>query len=238
MFKFVNIHQVKFLKLQRGQTNSIYVLFRDITYMLLLNCKWKMSWYFVTSKSVNVCICYLIIFLRYYFCVVFESDKILVDQLPVVTYRILGFLLLGVARIYSKKYEYLLIDSIRSQNETKFYFEGRRKVNINVAGMCLPESSSHRSKSNVVDVPVSESSSRKKCYSFVEGMRAQFSSISLPENFELDAFDLEIVEDDSSEWVTHYIYIYIIWSILLWLFYIFIFFWRFCVCFSDIAAIM
>lgn len=36
----------------------------------------------------------------------FHSDKILVD-VPVVTYRILGYLLLGIVRIYSKKVEYL-----------------------------------------------------------------------------------------------------------------------------------
>ncbi|XP_071728046.1 sister chromatid cohesion 1 protein 2-like [Rutidosis leptorrhynchoides] len=126
-------------------------------------------------------------------------DKILLDQIPYVTYRILGFLLLGVARIHSKKYEYLLVDSIKSQNEIKLCFEGRRKVDINVAGMCLPESSNHRTKSNAIDVPVSESSTRINRYSFVEAMSAQFSSISLPQNFELDAFDLEIVENDSSD---------------------------------------
>lgn len=79
-------------------------------------------------------------------------------------------------------------------------FEGRRQLTINVGGMCTPESSNKRSKPNAVDVPVSaESSSKTRCYSFLETMRAQFTSISLPDNFELDAFDLEIVEDDSNE---------------------------------------
>lgn len=128
------------------------------------------------------------------------SDRILVDQLPNVTYRILGFLLLGMARIYSKKVEYLLIDCNHSLNEMKHFSEGRSKVDNNFRGMCVPESSSHRSKANdAVDVPVAESSSKKKCNNFVEAMRTQFSSISLPENFELDAFDLEIVENDSSK---------------------------------------
>ncbi|KAI3670118.1 hypothetical protein L6452_41762 [Arctium lappa] len=126
-------------------------------------------------------------------------DKILVDQLPVVTYRILGFLLLGVARIYSKKVEYLLYDCNNSLNEMKIHLEGRRKVNIDVGGMCTPESSSKRSKRSVVDMPVAESSGGKRCNVFVEAMHAQLSSISLPENFELDAFDLEVVEDDISE---------------------------------------
>lgn len=127
-------------------------------------------------------------------------DKIMVEQLPVVTYRILGFLLLGVTRIYSKKVEYLLIDCNHSLNELKFFYEGRKKVGINVGGMCLPESSSHRSKSKAVELPVSESSSKKRCNNtFVEAMRAQFSSITMPENFDLDAFDLEIVENESSD---------------------------------------
>nr|GEY10706.1 sister chromatid cohesion 1 protein 2 isoform X1 [Tanacetum cinerariifolium] len=126
-------------------------------------------------------------------------DKILVDQLPIVTYRILGFLLLGVARIYAKKAEYLLRDCNHSLHEMQVLFEGRRQLTINVGGMCTPESSNKRSKPNAVDVPVSAESSSRTRYSFLETMRAQFTSISLPENFELDAFDLEIVEDDSND---------------------------------------
>lgn len=123
------------------------------------------------------------------------------DQFPIVTYRILGYLLLGVARIYSKKVEYLLIDCNHSLNEMKLFSEGRKKVDINFGGMCLPKSSSQRSKLKVVDVSSPESSRRKTSNTFVEAMRAQFSSISLPEHFELDAFDLEVVEDDSSKYV-------------------------------------
>ncbi|KAJ9562480.1 hypothetical protein OSB04_007640 [Centaurea solstitialis] len=126
-------------------------------------------------------------------------DKILEDQLPVVTYRILGFLLLGVARIYSKKVEYLLHDCNNSLNEMKIHLNERRKVNIDVGGMCTPESSSKRCKRSLVDMPVSESSGSKRCNVFLEAMHAQLSSISLPENFQLDAFDLEVVEDDISE---------------------------------------
>ena len=121
------------------------------------------------------------------------------DQLPVLTYGILGFLLLGVARIYAKKAEYLLRDCNHSLHEMQVLFEGRRQLTINVGGMCMPESSNKRSKPNAVDVPVSAESSSRTGYSFLETMRAQFTSISLPENFELDAFDLEIVEDDSNE---------------------------------------
>ncbi|KAK9067363.1 hypothetical protein SSX86_014690 [Deinandra increscens subsp. villosa] len=125
-------------------------------------------------------------------------DKILVEQLPVVTYRILGYLLLGVARIYSKKVEYLLFDCNHSMNEMKFLSEGRKKVDTNFGGMCLPESSSQRSKLKVADLNPSESSRRQNSSSFVEAMRPQFSSISLPDHFELDAFDLEVHQDDSS----------------------------------------
>ncbi|KAK6928493.1 Rad21/Rec8-like protein, N-terminal, partial [Dillenia turbinata] len=37
-------------------------------------------------------------------------DMILLEEVPVVTYRVLGYLLLGVVRIYSKKVEYLFYD--------------------------------------------------------------------------------------------------------------------------------
>ncbi|VFQ73497.1 unnamed protein product [Cuscuta campestris] len=40
----------------------------------------------------------------------YSVDKILVDEVPVVTYRILGHLLVGIVRIYSKKVEYLFHD--------------------------------------------------------------------------------------------------------------------------------
>lgn len=37
-------------------------------------------------------------------------DKILQDELNAVTYRVMAYLLLGIARIYSKKVEYLYTD--------------------------------------------------------------------------------------------------------------------------------
>ncbi|KAD4586596.1 hypothetical protein E3N88_24197 [Mikania micrantha] len=126
-------------------------------------------------------------------------DKILEDQLPVlVTYRILGYLLLGVARIYSKKVEYLLIDCNHSLNEMKLLSDGRKKLDVNFGGTCLPELSCQGSKLQVADVSFSESSRRKNSYTFIEPMRAQFSSISLPDHFELDVFDLESYHDDSN----------------------------------------
>ncbi|KAI3784646.1 hypothetical protein L1987_43749 [Smallanthus sonchifolius] len=133
-----------------------------------------------------------------------NQDKILEDQLPVVRYRIVGYLLLGLARIYSKKVEYLLYDFNDTLNEMKFFSEGRKKVYTNLGGMCLPESSSQRSKLasklEVVDTSSSESSRRKNSNTVVEALDdAQFSSISLPENFDLDAFYMEPLDDDSSK---------------------------------------
>ncbi|KAI7733941.1 hypothetical protein M8C21_005327 [Ambrosia artemisiifolia] len=128
----------------------------------------------------------------------YSVDKILVDKFPVVTYRVLAYYLIGVTRIYSKKVEYLLVDCNHSLNEMKFFSGGRKKVDVNYGGTCLPESSSQRSQLKAVDVNSSESSRRKNSYSFLESMRAQFTSLSMPDNFDLDAYDLEIVEDDSS----------------------------------------
>ncbi|KAI3725948.1 hypothetical protein L1987_65744 [Smallanthus sonchifolius] len=64
--------------------------------------------------------------------------------------------------------------------------------------MCLPKSSSQRSKLAVVDASSSESSRRKNSNTVVEALDdAQFSSISLPANFDLDAFYMEPLDDDS-----------------------------------------
>ncbi|XP_021982411.1 sister chromatid cohesion 1 protein 2 isoform X3 [Helianthus annuus] len=127
-------------------------------------------------------------------------DIILVKQFPVVTYRTLAYYLVGLVRIHSKKVEYLLVDCNRSLNEIKFFSDGRKKTDVNYGGTCLPESSTQRSQLKVVDVNSTESSRRKNSYSFLESMRAQFTSLSMPDNFDLDAYDLEIVEaDDSSD---------------------------------------
>ncbi|KAK3023576.1 hypothetical protein RJ639_044036 [Escallonia herrerae] len=88
-------------------------------------------------------------------------DKILLDEVPVVTYRILGYLLLGVVRIYSKKVEYLFHD-----------------CHDVLTGIC-------------------HFSVNKKSKTPMEAMVVPYSSITLPERFELDAFDLEVLEDSS-----------------------------------------
>ncbi|KAL5537383.1 hypothetical protein UlMin_043564 [Ulmus minor] len=89
-------------------------------------------------------------------------DKILLDEMLVVTYRVLGYLLLGVVRVYSKKVEYLLDDS--------------QEVLI-------------RMKDFVV-------STKEKLPA--DTQRAAYLSITLPKRFELDAFDLEILDDDDT----------------------------------------
>ncbi|KAK1359404.1 hypothetical protein POM88_043878 [Heracleum sosnowskyi] len=86
-------------------------------------------------------------------------DKILLDEVPVVTYRILAYLLLGVVRIYSKKVEYLFRDCNNVLSEVR-HFVTSKKCNADIEVMCAP-----------------------------------YSSITVPERFELDAFDLEIIEN-------------------------------------------
>ncbi|XAR65931.1 hypothetical protein NMG60_11011947 [Bertholletia excelsa] len=91
-------------------------------------------------------------------------DKILEEKVPVVAYRILAFLLLGVVRIYSKKIEYLFHDCQHALVEMNYFV---------------------RSKS-------------KKTNKRFEAMRAPSPSISRPKRLELDAFDVEMLEDRSS----------------------------------------
>ncbi|KAK7841304.1 sister chromatid cohesion 1 protein 2 [Quercus suber] len=95
-------------------------------------------------------------------------DKILQDELDVVTYRVLAYLLLGVVRIFSKKVEYL--------------FDDCHKVLIKINDF-------------VVSTKANE---------HVENFCAPYFSITLPERFELDAFDLEIIEDVSGGNVVPY----------------------------------
>lgn len=69
-------------------------------------------------------------------------DKILQDDFEVIPCRILGYFLLGVIRIYSKKVEYLFNDC--------------HKVLIQVRGFVVSEKRrSCASKSKVFDVPIS-----------------------------------------------------------------------------------
>ncbi|KAL6552907.1 hypothetical protein OROGR_006749 [Orobanche gracilis] len=86
-------------------------------------------------------------------------DKILDDEVPMVTHRILAFLLLGVVRIYSKKVEYLFQDCHEVMN--KLY--GLKTTKSKRAGIVVS--------------------------------RTRYYSITLPKRFELDAFDLEHLED-------------------------------------------
>ncbi|KAJ8566916.1 hypothetical protein K7X08_019124 [Anisodus acutangulus] len=91
-------------------------------------------------------------------------DKILLDEAPVVTYRILGHLLLGLVRIYSKKVEYLFHDC----------------YNVLV---------------KLVDFATRKRPTSKLSALRIEGMRAPAPSITRPKRFELDSFDLEVLED-------------------------------------------
>ncbi|OMP04420.1 hypothetical protein CCACVL1_02164 [Corchorus capsularis] len=90
-------------------------------------------------------------------------DNILQDQLEILAYRVLAYLLLGVVRIYSKKVEYLSDDCE----------EVLKKIN---------------------EFVVREKNKAKK-----EALRASCFSITRPVTFDLDAFDLEILEDTSRD---------------------------------------
>ncbi|XP_065878827.1 sister chromatid cohesion 1 protein 2 isoform X2 [Euphorbia lathyris] len=86
-------------------------------------------------------------------------DKILQDEVDVVTYRVLAYLLLGVVRVFSKKVEYLFNDC-------------------------------NKALLKIRDLMVSNKDSTQ-----LETLCAPYFSITMPEKFELDAFDLEILED-------------------------------------------
>ncbi|GFY83158.1 hypothetical protein Acr_02g0013980 [Actinidia rufa] len=88
-----------------------------------------------------------------------SSYKILLDEVPVVSYRVLGFLLLGVVRIYSKKVEFMF-DDCRKVLVKINAFTDRKKANLTIEAICAP-----------------------------------YLSITRPESFELDAYDLQILED-------------------------------------------
>ncbi|XP_010248921.1 PREDICTED: sister chromatid cohesion 1 protein 2 isoform X2 [Nelumbo nucifera] len=87
-------------------------------------------------------------------------DKIILDEVT-VTYRVLGFLLLGVVRIYSRKVDYLYHDC------------------------------------NEVLIKINSFKVTRRANLLKEAAFAPYVSITLPDTFELDAFDLEIVEDVS-----------------------------------------
>ena len=89
-----------------------------------------------------------------------NADKILQDELQVVTYRVLGYLLLGIVRIYSKKVEYLLDDC--------------HEVLLGINNFVV-----HARE----DLPA-------------ETLQAPYFSITLPECFELDSFDLEVLDEN------------------------------------------
>ncbi|KAH1065097.1 hypothetical protein J1N35_030084 [Gossypium stocksii] len=90
-------------------------------------------------------------------------DDILQNQLEILAYRVLAYLLLGVVRIYSKKVEYL--------------FDDCQEVLIKIN-----------------EFVVREKNRAKK-----EALRSASFSITRPVCFELDAFDLEVLEDTSRD---------------------------------------
>ncbi|KAE9466407.1 hypothetical protein C3L33_01688, partial [Rhododendron williamsianum] len=66
-----------------------------------------------------------------------NTEKILADEVPVVSYRVLGYLLLGVVRIYSMKVKYLFHDCRHVLIKIKD-FAGKKKANIHIEAICAP----------------------------------------------------------------------------------------------------
>lgn len=84
------------------------------------------------------------------------------EEFPVLTYRVLGYLLLGIVRIYSKKVEYL--------------FEDCQEVLIGVNNFVVH---------TIEDLPL-------------DTRQAPYFAVTLPETFELDALDLEVLDIDDA----------------------------------------
>ncbi|KAL9231206.1 hypothetical protein vseg_006462 [Gypsophila vaccaria] len=95
----------------------------------------------------------------------FSVDKILLEGLPSVTYRVLAYLLLGVVRIYAKKTEYLYQDCDQTVTD------------------------------------INRFSLSKKVIPFRDIVRAPHS-ISLPQRYELDTFQLEVTADANKDHVS------------------------------------
>ncbi|TKY63100.1 Sister chromatid cohesion 1 protein 2 [Spatholobus suberectus] len=91
-------------------------------------------------------------------------DKILQDEMDVVSYRVLGYLLLGVVRIYSKKVEYVLDDC------------------------------------NEVLIKINKFVINREDLARVETLRM---SVTIPNRLELDAFELDVLEDAGGGHTAH-----------------------------------
>ncbi|XAR58266.1 hypothetical protein NMG60_11026701 [Bertholletia excelsa] len=92
--------------------------------------------------------------------IISSVDKLSSNEVPVFTYRVLGYLLLGVVRIYSKKVENLF-------NDCQLML-----VKVN----------------NFLDT--------KKANILIDAISTPYMTITRPKSFELDAFDLPILEDE------------------------------------------
>ncbi|XP_018444973.2 sister chromatid cohesion 1 protein 2-like isoform X2 [Raphanus sativus] len=97
-------------------------------------------------------------------------DQILQKELDALTYRVLAYLLLGLVRIYSKKVDFLFHDCNTAFIAVKEF---------------VAKDKNNRDNTNV-PLPAAAAST-------------VFSSIALPQCFELDAFDLGVLEDSHGD---------------------------------------
>ncbi|XP_031403842.1 sister chromatid cohesion 1 protein 2 isoform X2 [Punica granatum] len=68
----------------------------------------------------------------------FSVDKILQDEFEIITYRVLGYFLLGVVRIYSKKVEYLFNDCHKVLVQVKGFVVSEKGHSRTVKGLREP----------------------------------------------------------------------------------------------------
>ncbi|XP_052190991.1 sister chromatid cohesion 1 protein 2-like [Diospyros lotus] len=121
-------------------------------------------------------------------------DEILKEEFPDVPYRVLGYLLLGIARIYSKKVKYLLDDCHHALLKIND-FEGQKNAAKDIATPFVPRSITRpkRFELDAFDLQIlGDKSSADIATPFTP------CSITQPNRFELDAFDLQILGDKSS----------------------------------------
>lgn len=145
-----------FLKEVEYQYDAKFKFVKKVNHQFKFWLSWLLIWEYVVLFSTSYVL--LISLLNYWLLFLSSiSDEIVLNEVT-VTYRVLGYLLLGVVRIYSKKVEYLFDDCKAVLVKINMY----AKDKLHKEAMCAP-----------------------------------YNSITLPDTFELDAFDLEIVEDVS-----------------------------------------
>ncbi|XP_008807559.2 sister chromatid cohesion 1 protein 2 isoform X1 [Phoenix dactylifera] len=114
-----------------------------------------------------------------------------------ISYRILAQLLLGIVRIFSKKVDYLYHDCNEALTNIRKSFMPSQRIVQNEA-IAKPRHNVMQTK-KVIHVPDQRVNIAKEATSTapIEAMRASYNhvTITVPERFELDSFDLDISDE-------------------------------------------